>query len=441
MIKSTGMANSIDCSEARVKRVEFRGSSRMSKKLKRTMLASHKGDNDAAESQGRLGDLPDNLIHHILSFMETKDAIRTSFLSRRWRYMWTSVPCLNFNSKSFSRLADFKRFVKRVLSQRDTSHIKALTYCRFGVDYATDQSLLNKVIEFATSHGVEEIRINLRGKSSGSPPIEIPSSLFACRSLKRIELKDCHPTNVPPSVGCKSLEMLHLEHFPLHPGQANSSNPFSSIQKLFGFTKLTTLHLNSFTLSCTGTGRLDPFADCVNLKNLHLSEICFKSDLNPRDFVISAPQLSNLTLVCNRLKCKLVVAAPQLTNFSYIYSSPCALFDFGLPSLDDLTIDIHELHDQLEIYQRRHREETLHGFINVLWRHHNVEAVKLSFHTVMATCGAAALLKCEDSSFIKSKSLNLGVGSTYKIFISDVDRITAYYRSFSQHTDFEISTF
>lgn len=435
------MANSIDCSEVRMKRAEFRGSGRTSKKLRRTMLASHKVDNDAAESQGRLSDLPDNLIRHLLSFMETKDAIRTSVLSRRWKFMWASVPCLNFNSKSFSRLSDFKRFVKRVLSQRDSSHIKALTYCRFGVDYATDQSLLNKVIEFATSHGVEEIRINLRGKSSGSPPIEIPSSLFACRSLKRIELKDCHPTNVPTSVGCKSLEMLHLEHFPLHPDQANSSNPFSSIQKLFGFTKLTTLHLNSFTLSCTGLARLDPFADCVNLKNLHLSEICFKSDLTPRDFVISAPQLNNLSLVCNRLKCKLVVAAPQLTNFSYIYSSSSAFFDFGLPSLDDLTIDIHEMHDQLEIYQRRQREETLHGFINVLRRHHNIEAVKLSLHTVMATCGAAALLKCEDSSFIKSKSLNLGVGSTYKIFISDLDRVTAYFRSCSQHADFEISTF
>lgn len=57
-----------------------------------------------------------------------------------------------------------------------------------------------------------------------------------------------------------------------------------------------------------------------------------------------------------------------------------------------------------------------------------------------ATCGAAALLKCAGSSFIKSKSLNLGVGSTHKIFISKLDRITAYYRSCSQHGDFDVAT-
>ncbi|KAI9079758.1 hypothetical protein K1719_038379 [Acacia pycnantha] len=98
-------------------------------------------------------------------------------------------------------------------------------------------------------------------KSSGSPPIEIPASLVVWQSLRRIELKDCHATNVPTSICCNSLEVLHLEHFPLYPDQANSSNPFSSIQKLFGFTKLRTLHLNSFTLSCTGIARQDPFTD------------------------------------------------------------------------------------------------------------------------------------------------------------------------------------
>lgn len=372
MVESTGTANSIVCCEARMQK-----SGPILKKSKKTILVSHKVDNcEAAQSQDRVGDLPDCLIHHILSFMETKDAIRTSVLSKWWRYMWTSVPCLNLNSKSFSRLTDFRRFVMWVLSHRDSSHIKDLIYCRFGVDYATDQSLLNKVIEYATSHGVEEIRINLRGKSSGSPPVEIPLSLFACPSLKRLELKDCHPTNVPTSFGCKSLDMLHLEHLQL------VSNPFTSVAELFSFTTLTTLHLNSFTLSCTGIVHLDPFANCVNLKNLHLSEICFKSDTNPKDFVISAPKLDNLTLMCNRFKCKLVVAAPQLTNFSYFYSSTSAFFEFSLPSLDDLAIDIHELHDQLENSHQKQREETKHGLINVLRGYHNAEAIKLSFCTV-----------------------------------------------------------
>ncbi|XP_061370313.1 putative FBD-associated F-box protein At5g22720 [Gastrolobium bilobum] len=441
MIESFNPTDSIECCEAAMQKADFLESGPVLKKSKNTILASQNVDNcEVAECQDRLGEMPDCVIHHILSFMETKDAIRTCVLSKRWRYLWTSIPCLNFSSKSFTRLVDFKKFVLWVLSHRDSSQIKVLIYHRFGVDYATDQNLLNKVIEYAASHGVEEIRINLRAKSSGSPPVEIPLALFTCQSLKRLELKDCHPTNASSPLGCKSLDMLHLEQFSMYPAAADFSNPFSSLSELFGFTMLTTLHLNSFTLCYTGIDCLDPFTNCVNLKNLHLSEMSFESDLNPKDFVISAPQLSNLTLMCNRFKCKIVVAAPQLTNFSYLYSTPCAFFEFSIPSLDGLIIDIHEPHDRLEKPHREKRVETLHGLINVLRGRHNAEAVKLSFCTVEVTCGTTALLKPECLSFSKLKSLNFRVGSTYKIFINNLDHITAYFRNCSQHADFDIMT-
>ncbi|EYU41173.1 hypothetical protein MIMGU_mgv1a021963mg [Erythranthe guttata] len=36
----------------------------------------------------QLSDLPDEVIFHILSFLQTKFHVRTSILSRRWRYLW-----------------------------------------------------------------------------------------------------------------------------------------------------------------------------------------------------------------------------------------------------------------------------------------------------------------------------------------------------------------
>ncbi|XP_027335996.1 putative F-box/FBD/LRR-repeat protein At4g13965 [Abrus precatorius] len=440
MVESFNRTDSIEFCEAEMGKGGFQESGPVLKKSRKQILASQNVDNcEEEDSQDRFGDMPDCLIHHILSFMETKDAIRTSVLSKRWRYIWTSVPCLNFSSKSFTRLVDFKKFVQWVLSHRDSSHVQLLVYNRFGVDYATDQYLLNKVIEYAASHGVEEIKINLRAKTSGSPPVEIPLSLFTCQSLKKLELKDCHPTNVSSPLGCKSLDVLHLEHFSMYPAAADFSNPFASLSGLFGFMTLTTLHLISFTLCYTGTDCLDPFGNCVNLKNLHLSEMSFKSDLNPKAFVISGPKLNNLSLMCNRFKCKIVVAAPQLTNFNYLYSTPRAFFEFSLPSLDGLIIDIHEPH-RLEKSHRKKREETLHGLINMLRGHHNAEAVKLSFCTVEVTCGTAALLKPECLPSSEWKSLNFGVGSTYKIFINKLDDITAYYRNCFQESDFEILT-
>ncbi|CAN0879839.1 Putative F-box/LRR-repeat protein At4g13960 [Linum grandiflorum] len=42
-----------------------------------------KGGDDS--SIDRLSNLPEEVIHHILSFLDTKSAVQTSVLSQRWR--------------------------------------------------------------------------------------------------------------------------------------------------------------------------------------------------------------------------------------------------------------------------------------------------------------------------------------------------------------------
>ncbi|KAF9623753.1 hypothetical protein IFM89_005260 [Coptis chinensis] len=44
-----------------------------------------------------ISDLPEPILHHILSFMYTKEAIQISLVAKRWRYLWKSVPHLNFH--------------------------------------------------------------------------------------------------------------------------------------------------------------------------------------------------------------------------------------------------------------------------------------------------------------------------------------------------------
>ncbi|CAM0879663.1 unnamed protein product [Alopecurus aequalis] len=51
----------------------------------------------------RLSDLPDCLIQSILSLLESQQVVRLSVLSRRWRHLWRSVPCIDIDLTLFRR--------------------------------------------------------------------------------------------------------------------------------------------------------------------------------------------------------------------------------------------------------------------------------------------------------------------------------------------------
>ncbi|PHU26407.1 putative F-box/LRR-repeat protein [Capsicum chinense] len=61
----------------------------------------------------RLSALPDHLLLHILSSFQMKDVIRTGFLSKRWRLLWTSAHNLSFTHSPESN-RDVTEFIKSI---------------------------------------------------------------------------------------------------------------------------------------------------------------------------------------------------------------------------------------------------------------------------------------------------------------------------------------
>ncbi|XP_047955599.1 F-box/LRR-repeat protein At1g55660-like isoform X2 [Salvia hispanica] len=53
------------------------------------------------ECHDRLSSLPTEILDHILSFLSMNEVVKTSVLSRKWRYFWHSTPCLNFDFRDF----------------------------------------------------------------------------------------------------------------------------------------------------------------------------------------------------------------------------------------------------------------------------------------------------------------------------------------------------
>ncbi|XP_006658670.1 putative F-box/LRR-repeat protein At3g28410 [Oryza brachyantha] len=74
-----------------------------------------------------ISSLPDDLLYHILSFVTTPEAVRTSALSRRWTGVWTRVPrllLLDEESKDVDRMLDsFDGVLRRYATDVDIADL------------------------------------------------------------------------------------------------------------------------------------------------------------------------------------------------------------------------------------------------------------------------------------------------------------------------------
>ncbi|XP_040247415.1 F-box protein At1g19070-like [Aegilops tauschii subsp. strangulata] len=67
----------------------------------------------AASDADRFGDLTDDLLWHVLSFLPSDDALQTCVLDTRWRDLWRRTTSLHFNVDDCER---FRRLVKLIIN-------------------------------------------------------------------------------------------------------------------------------------------------------------------------------------------------------------------------------------------------------------------------------------------------------------------------------------
>lgn len=156
----------------------------------------------------RISDLPDSILHHILSFLPTEEAIEASYLSKRWNWLWTFASGLSFyDHQDLEHVTDFAVSVCKTLPlyrshKLDKFHITDFRYTqRFEcyVDYWVD---------FATARNVENLYLELGNT-------EIPEydyyklSQILCThsSLKTLALRCCK-FEPKPCIRWTSLQVL-----------------------------------------------------------------------------------------------------------------------------------------------------------------------------------------------------------------------------------------
>ncbi|EOA15249.1 hypothetical protein CARUB_v10028648mg [Capsella rubella] len=166
---------------------------------------------------GLISQLPNHLICHILSFLSTKDAIRASVLSTRWRSLWQLVLGLDldsldlglaFASSQFSTIDDFVVFVDKFFYHHRESCIHKLRLHIRTVGYVDYSSYLTKWIDAATTRRIQHL--DLHCDRLFKVAVKIPLSLYTSETLVHLRLVRVILVSTKV-VSLPCLKTLHLE--------------------------------------------------------------------------------------------------------------------------------------------------------------------------------------------------------------------------------------
>ncbi|KAH7842749.1 hypothetical protein Vadar_008732 [Vaccinium darrowii] len=274
-------------------------------------------EQNVGEGNDIISSLPENVLHHILSFLSTKDAIRTSILSTKWEYLWTSIANIDLKEKYplyGKKDWSFLDFVERVLSLHDASDIKSL---RINSYELVNSSHVNSWISTSIRHNIEELNLSLPWKAQ----VVLPCCLFTCQSLVVLKLLMNGALNVP---------------------------------SLIQFSNLKTLELSELTFSDDDSTQ-HLFSSCTVLQELALVNCSWE---NLKTIVICIPTLKRLTIETEYMEppdsedVHSCVTKIYAANLIHLHFTRCLMVDFRLYDLSSLvdatTILFYEDEDVVE---------------------------------------------------------------------------------------------
>ncbi|CAN0891797.1 F-box/LRR-repeat protein At3g58940 [Linum grandiflorum] len=315
-----------------------------------------------------LSDLPDRMLHHILSFLDTKSSVQTSVLSRRWISLWKYVHALTFSGCSFESASVFERYVDRVLSLRsDPSMVTSVT-TDFGDKWS--KNLLDRIMKYAASHGVQELYIrNLIAASTRG----VFGSICVCY---------------------QSLNVLELERTNIEKTDVGLWSRFQLLEAL-------TLTFCDFVFA---DGATDAFANFPRLETLKLVN-CQKLPRDHDESETSVLKVTGLKLlhleIISSFFHSLEIVAPKLQSFTlkidkYSSGSTKTLLDVSKSNLPSLNRANIELSGNKPWF-----------CVNLFKILHNVQALHLKVDTFQLLIQTCNLVKHQSSPFKKLTSLNV----------------------------------
>ncbi|XP_039061575.1 FBD-associated F-box protein At4g10400-like [Hibiscus syriacus] len=140
---------------------------------------------EAAAKVDRMSDLPDEILCHIFSFLESHQSIRLSSLSSRYRYLWRSVPTFDFWDNHHS-----KRIFEKLIENGLKFHKNLATIRKFRlwcISLPCKESLISKCIDSATAASCSNLQVLDIYLGEGYL-VDLSPIIFSCKKLTSIRL-------------------------------------------------------------------------------------------------------------------------------------------------------------------------------------------------------------------------------------------------------------
>ncbi|EOA27119.1 hypothetical protein CARUB_v10023218mg [Capsella rubella] len=155
----------------------------------------------------RISELPDSLLTQVLSYLPTKDSVKTSVLSKRWECLWLNVPVLDLKVSDFPE-EDYASFIDNFLEFNPNSRMQMFKIKYDEYTYDDDRLLgwVSTVVELGIEHLVA------KGFETDMCIREfLPLNIYKSNTLVSLVLVTVGIANPEFVVSLPSLKILHLE--------------------------------------------------------------------------------------------------------------------------------------------------------------------------------------------------------------------------------------
>ncbi|KAJ0528192.1 putative leucine-rich repeat domain superfamily, F-box-like domain superfamily [Helianthus annuus] len=319
---------------------------------KRKMEKIDKVD-EIVEPVDRISDLPEPIIHHILSLLRCpKDVTRTTVWSKKWRSVCASFFTFDFDQKKIQTSGrkhpeKFITFVDNSLATK-LEPMHNIQKFKISLSKASIRLILpmNNWINAAINKDVKELDVHMEENSLNKHYL-LPNTVLTSKNLTSLKLYGCKfDSNIIINLcnlkelsiknayvntdlinnfiqGCPLVEDLRLIHckgighlhistlHKLHSVQLHECHGLVSVK-----IELTSLHKFLYWVKSSWQCSLN-LSGCENLKSLSIKDPSL-SDKFFQDLIVKFPYLEKIVLrECNRLK-RITILSKTLTELSVI---------------------------------------------------------------------------------------------------------------------------